>query len=335
MTESNQPVLAIFGPTGSGKSAVAEAVADRIPAEIVSADSMQVYRGLPILTNQPARPTRLVAIWELDYEASVGEYAKLAQHAVDEALTEGITPLVVGGTGLYLRAALVDLDLPPAPSLGARPRFEELYDSLGPEGAHALLVERDPRAAETVHANDRRRVVRALELAAAGESLAQSPSRLWTRETRHPTLVFGLDVPREVLAARIEARTRAMFEHGVEEEAARAAAGPLSSTAAQVIGLREITELPREEAVAAIVRRTLQYAAYQRKWMRRIPGVVPLAAERAPAEVAKALLVAARARFTFLGSKKKVPPASEKVGPITPGTPFDSFGLHAKGPADR
>ena len=124
MTEANQPVLAIFGPTGSGKSAVAEAVAGGIPAEIVSADSMQVYRGLAILTNQPARPTRLVAIWELDYEASVGEYAKLAQHAVDEALTEGIIPLVVGGTGLYLRAALVDLDLPPAPSLGARPRFE-------------------------------------------------------------------------------------------------------------------------------------------------------------------------------------------------------------------
>ena len=305
MTEANQPVLAIFGPTGSGKSAVAETVADRIPAEIVSADSMQVYRGLPILTNQPARPTRLVAIWELDYEASVGEYAKLAQHAVDEALTEGITPLVVGGTGLYLRAALVDLDLPPAPSLGARPRFEELYDNLGPEQAHALLTERDPRAAETVHANDRRRVVRALELAAAGESLARSPSRLWTRETRHPTLVFGLDVPREVLAARIEARTRAMFEHGVEDEAARAAAGPLSSTAAQVIGLREITELPREEAAAAIVRRTLQYAAYQRKWMRRIPGVVPLAAERAPAEVAEALLVAARARFTFLGQQEE------------------------------
>ena len=305
MTEANQPVLAIFGPTGSGKSAVAEAVADRIPAEIVSADSMQVYRGLPILTNQPARPTRLVAIWELDYEASVGEYAKLAQHAVDEALTEGITALVVGGTGLYLRAAVVDLDLPPAPSLGARLRFEELYDSLGPERAHALLVERDPRAAETVHANDRRRVVRALELAAAGESLARSPSRLWTRETRHPTLVFGLDVPREVLAARIEARTRAMFEHGVEEEAARAAAGPLSSTAAQVIGLREITELPREEAAAAIVRPTLPYSPNQRKWFRRIPGVVPLAAERAPAEVAEALLVAARARFTLLGQQEE------------------------------
>ena len=301
MTEANQPVLAIFGPTGSGKSAVA----DRIPAEIVSADSMQVYRGLPVLTNQPARPTRLVAIWELDHEASVGEYAQLAHHAVDEALTEGITPLVVGGTGLYLRAALVDLDLPPAPPAGARPRFEELYDSLGPARAHALLAERDPRAAETVHANDRKRVVRALELAAAGESLARSPSRLWTRETRHPTLVFGLDVPREVLAARIKARTRAMFEHGVEEEMARAAAAPLSSTAAQVIGLREIAEFPREEARAAIVRRTLQYAAYQRKWMRRIPGHVPLLADDSPANVAEALLAAARERFTLWGQQEE------------------------------
>jgi tRNA dimethylallyltransferase len=312
MTEVNQPVLAIFGPTASGKSAVADALAERIPAEIVSADSMQVYRGLPVLTNQPARPTRLVAIWELEHEASVGEYAGLAHQAVDEALTEGITPLVVGGTGLYLRAALVDLDLPPAPGLGARMRFEELYDSLGPEQAHALLVERDPRAAETVHANDRKRVVRALELADAGGSLARSPSRLWTRETRHPTLVFGLDVSKEVLAARIEARMRAMFEHGVEEEVARAAAGSLSSTATQVIGLREIRELPREEATAAIVRRTLQYAAYQRKWMRRIPGLVPLAADRAPAIVAETLLAAARERFPLLGQQEEGPSGIRK-----------------------
>jgi tRNA dimethylallyltransferase len=314
MTEANQPVLAIFGPTASGKSAVAEAVADRIPAEIVSADSMQVYRGLPVLTNQPARPTRLVAIWELDHEASVGEYAELAHQAVDEVLTEGITPLVVGGTGLYLRAALVDLDLPPAPPLGARLRFEELYESLGPERAHALLAERDPRAAETVHANDRKRVVRALELAEAGESLARSPGRLWTREARHPTLVFGLDVPKEVLAARIEARARAMFEHGVEEEVARAAAGSLSSTAAQVIGLREIMERPHEEATAAIVRRTLQYAAYQRKWMRRIPRLVPLAADHAPADVAEALLAAARERFTLLGQQEEVASRIRKGG---------------------
>jgi tRNA dimethylallyltransferase len=305
MTESDRPVLAIFGPTASGKSAVAEAVAERIAAEIVSADSMQVYRGLPLLTNQPARPTRLVAIWDLDHEASVGEYAKLAHRAVDGALAEGITPLVVGGTGLYLRAALVDLELPSAPPVGARLRFEELYDSLGPEQAHTLLAERDPRAAETVHANDRRRVVRALELADAGESLARSSSRLWTRETRHPTLVFGLDVPKEILIARIEARTRAMFERRVEDEAARGAGLSLSSTARQVIGLREVAQLPREEAMAAIDRRTLQYAAYQRKWMRRIPGLIPLDAGQAPADAAEALLAAARERFPLLRQQEE------------------------------
>jgi tRNA dimethylallyltransferase len=305
MSESDPPVLAIFGPTASGKSAVAEAVAERIPAEIVSADSMQVYRGLPILTNQPARPPRLVAIWDLDHEASVGEYAELAHQAVDDALAGGLTPLVVGGTGLYLRAALADLELPSAPPAGARLRFEELYDSLGPEQAHALLAERDPRAAETVHANDRRRVVRALELADTGESLARSSSRLWTRETRHPTLVFGLDVPKEVLAARIGARTRAMFEQGVEEEVERAAGLSLSSTARQVIGLREVAGFSREAATAAIDRRTLRYAAYQRKWMRRIPGLVPLDAGQAPADAAEALLAAACERFPLLGQQEE------------------------------
>ena len=108
-------VLAIFGPTATGKTAVAEALADRIPAELVSADSMQVYRGLPILTNQPVRPTRLVGIWELDHEASVGEYGALAHAAVDEILEAGRTPVVVGGPGRYQRAAVAEQSLPPPP----------------------------------------------------------------------------------------------------------------------------------------------------------------------------------------------------------------------------
>ena len=103
-------VLAIFGPTASGKSAVAEAVVDRIGGEVVSADSAQVYRELPILTNQPLVATRLVGIWELDHDASVAEYQRLAHAAVDEILARGSTPVVVGGTGLYLRAALSDLE---------------------------------------------------------------------------------------------------------------------------------------------------------------------------------------------------------------------------------
>jgi tRNA dimethylallyltransferase len=304
VTEAQPPVVAIFGPTGSGKSSVAEAIAGRIPAEVVSADSMQVYRGLPILTNQPPQPTRLVAVWELEHEASVGEYARLAHAAIDEILGDGRIPVVAGGTGLYLRAALADLELPPAPLPGVRKRFERLYDRLGAERTHALLAERDPRAAEAVHPNDRRRVVRALELAEAGETLAPARNRLWTEELRRPTLLLGLDVPKEVLAARIAARTRQMFEHGVEEEVERALDDSLSSTARHVIGLREIAELPRDEAIAAVTRRTLQYAAYQRKWMRRMPSLLAVDANRPLEAVADDLLAAIR-RITLSGKQER------------------------------
>jgi len=281
-------VLAIFGPTASGKTAVAEAVAALVPAEIVSADAMQVYRGLPILTNQGAG--RLVGIWPLDHEASVGEYQRLAHAAVDEILSARRLPIVVGGTGLYLRAALADLELPPPPAPGARRRWEELYDGAGAAAAHAELASRDPDAAAAVHPNDRRRVVRALELAEAGASLRPPADRLWGSETRHPSVVVGLDVPPDVLVRRIEERTRAMFAAGVEEEVRRAVAQPLSSTAAKTLGLREIAELPRAEAEERIVVRTRRYAAYQRKWMRRLPGLVSVRADRDPREVAREIV---------------------------------------------
>jgi tRNA dimethylallyltransferase len=284
-------VLAIFGPTASGKTAVAQAVTERIPADLVSADSMQVYRGLPILTNQS--PARLVGIWPPDHEASVAEYQRLAHAAIDEILESGRTPIVVGGTGLYLRAALADLSLPPAPEPGQRERWERLYDEEGPEQAHARLAELDPEAAAAVHPNDRRRVVRSLELARQ----TRERDRLWTDETRHPTLVFGLDVPKEELDRRIAERTRAMFEAGVRAEAERALAGPVSSTAAYAHGLADIAEHPDDEdAIEALSSRTRRYAAYQRKWMRRIPGLVSLPADRPPGEVVDAILEVARAR---------------------------------------
>jgi len=283
-------VLAIFGPTASGKTSVAEEVARRIPAELVSADAMQVYRGLPILTNQSKHPARLVGYLGLDEEGSVAEYQRLAHEAIDVILTAGRTPVVVGGTGLYLRAALADLELPPPPAPGTRDRLERLYDEEGAEQAHALLAERDPEAAAAVHPNDRRRVVRALELAEAGSSLRPGKDTLWSDETRHPTRVFGLEVPPEELARRIEARTHEMFERGVEDEVARALSGPISATASTIHGLRDISELPRQEAIEALVARTRRYAAYQRKWMRRIPGIVVLDASRSPAEVAQEIV---------------------------------------------
>jgi tRNA dimethylallyltransferase len=257
---------------------------------------MQAYRGLPILTAQPERPTRLVGCWPLDHEGSVGEYARLAHEAIDQLLAAGRTPVVAGGTGLYLRAALVDLELPPAPAGEQRERWERLYDRLGPERAHELLAERDPGAAASLHPNDRRRVVRALELTELGRSLRPESNRLWSDELRHPTSVFGLEVPRDVLARRIEERAQAMFAAGVEDEVRQALGGPISSTAVRALGLRDVADLPREAAFEAVVLRTRRYAAYQRKWMRRIPRLIPLDADRPPHAVADDILRHVEAR---------------------------------------
>jgi tRNA dimethylallyltransferase len=284
-------VLAIFGPTASGKTAVAEAVAERIPAELVSADAMQVYRGLPILTNQA--PARLVGIWPLDHEASVGEYQELAHSAIDEILVSNRTPVVVGGTGLYLRAALADLKLPPAPEPGARKRWERLYDGEGAEHAHGLLAELDPEGAAAVHPNDRRRVIRGLELAGR----QRQRDRLWADETRHPTVIFGLDLLKEELERRIVERAQAMFRAGVRREVEQALAETLSGTARHAHGLADIAENPDDvAAMKTLVAHTRRYAAYQRKWMRRIPGLVSLPANRPPGEIADAILEVARAR---------------------------------------
>ena len=291
-----EQVIGLFGPTASGKSDVAAALTELMPAEVVSADAMQVYEGLPILTNRSPHPERLVGVWPLSHLASVGEYAPLAHAAIDEILAQGKTPLVVGGTGLYFRAALAELDLPPAPSVGARERWERLYDEAGPEAAHARLGELDPEAAERVHPNDRRRVVRALELAEAGRSLVPRRDELFGGAWRHPTLVVGLEVPKTEIERRIAERTRRMFEAGVEDEVRAALVAEPSPTAGKVIGLHEVATLRREEAIEALTTRTRRYAAYQRKWLRRLEDVVIVAADRPPEETAVEIVELARTR---------------------------------------
>ena len=289
-------VIGLFGPTASGKSDVAAAVAELIPAEVVSADAMQVYDGLPILTNRSPHPERLAGIWPLSHVASVGEYAPLAHEAVDEILAAGTTPLVAGGTGLYFRAALAELELPPAPAPGARERWERLYDEGGPDEAHIRLRELDGAAAARVHANDRRRVVRALELAEAGRSLVPRRDTLFGGAWRHATLLVGLDVPKPELDRRIAERARRMFDAGVEEEVRNALVAEPSATARKIIGLHEVATLPREEAIEALIVRTRRYAAYQRKWLRRLEGVVIVAADRPPEETAAEIVALARTR---------------------------------------
>ncbi len=287
-------VLAIYGPTASGKTAVAEAVTRRIPAEVISADAAALFRGLEVLTAAPEHPARLVGVFDVEHDVSVGEFQRLAHEAIDDVLVGGRTPVVVGGTGLYLRAALSDLELPPAPEAGVRHRWEVFYDEHGGVHAHGRLQTLDPEAAARGHPNDRRRVVRALELAEAGETLAGDD--LWSGETRHPTLIFGLDVPDDVLEQGIRARAGSMLERGVVDEARAALARPLSRSASKVMGLADFARLPAEEAREALVANNRRLARYQRKWMRRMPDLVRLDGARVADEVAAEIVDIARRR---------------------------------------
>jgi tRNA dimethylallyltransferase len=294
---STKRVLALFGPTASGKTAVGALLRAQLGAEVISADSAALYAGLPLLTAAPPYPARLVGVVPLDAEVSVGDYQRLAHAAIDGAER----PFVVGGTGLYLRAALAALELPPPPGPGRRTHWQTEYDRLGPEEAHERLARVDPAAAARIHPNDRRRVVRALELAETGSSLAPSVDRLWTEDTRLPTTLLALDVPLDELDRRIEERTVAMAAAGAGDEARRAWSQPLSHTARKVLGLEEFATLPEREAVEAVVAATRRLARYQRKWVRRLPGVVTLDGARPTEEVAAEIVALARARERLPG----------------------------------
>jgi tRNA dimethylallyltransferase len=226
---------------------------------------------------------------------SVGEYAALAHDEIDALVDANGLAVVAGGTGLYLRAALADLDIPGAVAPATRKRVEQLYDA-DPDAAHERLGTLDPAAATAVHVNDRRRVVRALELAESGRSLVPATDELWSEATRHPTLVVGLDLPSSTLEERIRARTRKMLDRGASAEARAAMSYGLSHTAAKALGLEELATAPAEDIEERIVVRTRRYAAYQRKWMRRIPGLVLVDADRPTEELVDEILDLARAR---------------------------------------
>ena len=285
-------VLALFGPTASGKTAVAGILRERLGAEVISADSAALYEGLPEITAAPDYPARLVGVVPLEDDVSVGEYRQLAHQAIDESEL----PLVVGGTGLYFRAALSSFELPPPAEPGRRAFWQDEYDRLGAEAVHAMLAERDASAAARVHANDRKRVVRALELADGGHSLAPKHDRLWTADTRIPSRIVALDLPLEVLDARIDERTRAMAAAGAADEARAAWRLPLSDTARKVMGLEQFATLPEAEAIAAVTQATRRLARYQQKWLRKMPGVVRLDGNRPAAEVADEIIALGRER---------------------------------------
>lgn len=289
-------VLALFGPTGVGKTAIAIALGDALRARgedpvAIGADALQVYRGLELLTGAPTEAERerlehrLVGFLEPSQTFSAGEYAPLAHAAIEEALAAGRTPIVVGGTGLYLLAALCDLDLRPSPDPAVRARLLSELDTEGAAALHARLQSRDPTAAAAVAPTDRTRIVRALELLEAGER-PPAAGELWDAPPRHRTLVAGLTMERSKLYERIDARVEAMVAAGAADEVRRAERAGVSATARKALGFEELLA----GDVEAMARRTRNYAKRQLTWMRRLPGVQTIdVTESTPAEVAAEL----------------------------------------------
>ena len=287
-------IAALFGPTGVGKTAVAIALADRLRAAgedpvAVSADALQVYQGLETLTGaatpdeQRRLEHRLISFLPVDAPFSAGRYAELAHREIDALQEAGRRPIVVGGTGLYLRAALADLDLRPPVPPEVRRRWATKLEQHGPHALHEELQRRAPHAA-TMRPTDSQRIVRALELLDAGHE-PPAGEQLWTRETRHPTLLAGLTMDRAALTRRIGERVDEMVAAGAREEVERAAPHA-TSTVRKALGFRELLA----GDVDAMKTRTRQYARRQLTWMRKLPGIHLVdVTNRTPADVAEEL----------------------------------------------
>jgi tRNA dimethylallyltransferase len=274
-----QPLIAIFGPTGVGKTAVAVALARRLRERgedpiAISADALQLYAGLETLTGAPTQGERrelehrLVGAVPVGERFSAGAYAERAHAEIDQALDAGRRPIVVGGTGLYLRAALAELDLRPPPDRARREHWHEQVERHGPEAVHAKLADRDPDAAQAIDPRDRQRIVRAHELLDAGERPPGGPE-LWTTGTRHATQLFGLTMERDALYAAIDRRVDAMVAAGAAGEVRRAAENGASDTARKALGFEELLA----GDVEAMKRNTRRLAKRQLTWMRKLPNV--------------------------------------------------------------
>ena len=278
---SRADVIALFGPTGVGKTDVAIALARRLRAGgedpvAVSADALQVYAGLEVLTGaadsteRAELPHRLQAFLPVSATFSAGRYAQLAHAEIDGAIAAGSRPIVVGGTGLYLRAALTELDLRPPPAAGTRERWAAELERRGAPALHAELARRAPWAAREIRATDRQRIVRALELSDSGTLTPhRAESQLWTADTRHPTLLVGLVTERERLYAQIDRRVDAMLAAGAAAEVRAAVTAGASATARKALGFEDLLA----GDVEAMKRHTRHYARRQLTWMRKLAGV--------------------------------------------------------------
>ena len=293
-------ITVLFGPTALGKTAIAVELAGQLGAEIVVADSMQVYAGVPILTNQPTSEERRRAVHHLvgfvdpreDY--SVAAYAEAASDAIDDILARGRPVLVEGGSGLYVRAALGGLDFGPPPARGLRETLERRLRDEGVEALAEELRRRDPETAVAVDTDNPRRVIRALErVLASAEGADAERDRLWTLETGRPCRFVALNDDRDVIRHRVDERVEQMVAGGALDEVRRLCEGDTPSrTLSQAIGVQELGACDRgecslEQAVARMQARTRRLVRRQLTWMRKLPVAARIPVRgRPPTEVA-------------------------------------------------
>jgi tRNA dimethylallyltransferase len=273
-------LIAIFGPTGVGKTQVALALGNALKARgedpvAVSADALQIYQGLEILTGAADAATqqelehRLISFVPVSDTFSAGRYAQLAHAELDRLISQGRRPIVVGGTGLYLRAALTNLSLKPPVDAAVRAAITRRLELGGSTALHAELERQAPAVAGRINPADSQRVTRALELLESGQDPQQPDDQLWTSQTRIPTTLAGLTMEREALYAQINRRVDAMVAAGAAEEVRRAAQANAGPTAQKAVGFRELLT----GDVEGMKLHTRQYAKRQLTWMRKLPNV--------------------------------------------------------------
>jgi tRNA dimethylallyltransferase len=301
---SAPPVVAVVGPTATGKTALAVALARRLGGEVVNADSMQLYRGMDIGTAKPdlaergGVPHHLLDLWDVREPASVAEYRLRARAEIDRLRAAGVVPLLVGGSGLYVRAVLDELDFP-GTDPEVRARLEGELAAVGPAELHARLTRLDPAAGEAVLPSNGRRIVRALEVIelTGGPFLASLPEQT----PHYPAVVVGLDRAPAELDERVAARVDRMWEAGFVAEVEALAAGGLREgpTASRALGYAQVLAqldgtLTAEEARERTVSTTRRFVRRQRSWFRRDPALTWFDAGRPGLVDAVATEIAAR-----------------------------------------
>lgn len=284
--------LVLTGPTGSGKSALALELAPRLNAEIVSMDSMTLYRGFDIGTAKPTTDERnqvrhhLIDVLNPWESASVAWWLEAAAETVREIESRGRVALFVGGTPLYLKALLRGIFAGPSADGALRQRLEQEAALSGTEVLHARLAQMDPQAAERIHPNDLRRIVRALEVVEMTGAPISAMQQQWKGEPAFEPDVVCLDIPREVLYERINRRVLAMLDQGWLDEARSLRSGdqPPSRVAAAAVGYRDLWAYldgltDWEATISRIQQRTRKYAKRQLTWFRHLPECHFLSAE--------------------------------------------------------